>query len=128
MWKVLPCLERLVQFKTQFGSCPLVAIRSLLLRRWKLNVRKTLTHYLREKYGVDWMTHGRSNPELALDIEAGSDCLWYAMASDVGLDFRLPPVLLEVGCSSTTLCLRWLCSLDSISPSSVPSSSTSQKG
>jgi len=82
VWKLTHRPDILTEFKTRYGRCPLSAIRIMSLRRWKVNVRKSLVLFLGAKYGEGWIAHRLTNPDLAQDVEAGKDCLWYAMATD----------------------------------------------
>jgi hypothetical protein len=74
--------DSVLAFKASFNKCPLSSLRLFLLRRWKLNVRRSFILFLKRKYGDPRDPNRLASPEAQRDIEVGRECLWHAVNAD----------------------------------------------
>jgi hypothetical protein len=70
------------RFSEWFGQSPLDFICKLLLRRWRSNIRTSLLRYLHVQHGSNCLSNPNSLDDLRLDLVAGRECLYRAMAAD----------------------------------------------
>jgi hypothetical protein len=82
VWSLPHCLEHVNRFSERFGQSSLDSICKLLLQRWRSNIRTSLLFYLHVQHGSHYLSNPNPSDDLRLDLVAGRECLYRAMAAD----------------------------------------------
>jgi hypothetical protein len=81
VWKSPHDRAAVLHCHSRYGHCPLTTWRCFLLRRWRINLRKSLMYYLKVKHGDQWWSGCNPSQELLKDKLAGAESIWRAMAA-----------------------------------------------